>query len=649
MAVTQISRIQVRRGRKYSPTSIPQLASGEFAWAVDSQELFIGNGSVAEGAPYVGNTKILTEHDNILSLISAYQYKEGDPNITQSVKRSLQSKLDEYVSVLDFGAVGDGIIDNSDAFERAFTNLYLDRGPGNDVYKKTLFVPAGRYVFLRSLRIPSNVILVGESKDTTSLLFLNGNGIIFSIIDPSDSQTFIEDPELFTEEVPHNIQLSNLTVAGTGGTGITASRAVLFDTINFIGTYVKADIYEWVPTSIYTVGDRVRYNGDIFECISDILIGSNISIDNIEYWTLVSAPAVYWDNISDTLKTDNIKFKDCTFAGHVTALRCNQALAPVDLITSVTADDCLFENLDSAVYLYSDAVNKKSQSNNWKFLNCNFKETNSHAIFVATGKNMLIKECNFENVGTDADGNYLVPAVSFGQSENNIVMDCMSDRQNDIGARNFGSLAYVPEVVGADRVNFLNRYHVDIQEKYSVEPIAIFSSRNDFVEINYHLKLVTGDIRTGKMSIRVNNDTSSLSFSDDYSFTSPLGRATGVIVNTTMSITKVDFGRLFVGSVISGDNIQKSTRVTEIRPNVDTATQIGDYTIDKPETAAQSNSQPINFTRDTVTNIIFDAILVNNDDSSDIETIVLQYKQLATDRSAIGVMTFDVSYGTLSV
>ena len=60
MAVVQISKIQVRRGQKNSNSGVPQLSSAEFAWAVDSQELFIGNGSVLEGAPYVGNTKIIT-------------------------------------------------------------------------------------------------------------------------------------------------------------------------------------------------------------------------------------------------------------------------------------------------------------------------------------------------------------------------------------------------------------------------------------------------------------------------------------------------------------------------------------------------------------------------------------------------------------
>lgn len=63
MAVVSISRIQQRRGRKYSGTGLPQLASGELGWAIDSQELYIGNGSVAEGAPHVGNTRVLTELD----------------------------------------------------------------------------------------------------------------------------------------------------------------------------------------------------------------------------------------------------------------------------------------------------------------------------------------------------------------------------------------------------------------------------------------------------------------------------------------------------------------------------------------------------------------------------------------------------------
>jgi hypothetical protein len=115
VAVVQISKIQVRRGQKNSNSGIPQLSSAEFAWALDTQELFIGNGSVADGAPYVGNTKILTEHDNILDLANSYQFANDDNSITFAVPRTLQSKLDEYVSVTDFGAIGDGVANDTNA------------------------------------------------------------------------------------------------------------------------------------------------------------------------------------------------------------------------------------------------------------------------------------------------------------------------------------------------------------------------------------------------------------------------------------------------------------------------------------------------------------------------------------------------------
>ena len=71
MAVVQISRIQVRRGKK-GTDNVPQLASGELGWAIDTQEFYIGNGSVSEGAPAVGKTKNITEHENIIALAETY-------------------------------------------------------------------------------------------------------------------------------------------------------------------------------------------------------------------------------------------------------------------------------------------------------------------------------------------------------------------------------------------------------------------------------------------------------------------------------------------------------------------------------------------------------------------------------------------------
>lgn len=59
MAIVQISRIQIRRGLKQD---LPQLASAEMGWSVDTQQLYIGNGTKEEGAPTTGVTEILTEY-----------------------------------------------------------------------------------------------------------------------------------------------------------------------------------------------------------------------------------------------------------------------------------------------------------------------------------------------------------------------------------------------------------------------------------------------------------------------------------------------------------------------------------------------------------------------------------------------------------
>ena len=136
MAVVQISRIQVRRGQKNQGSGVPQLAGGEFGWAVDSRELYIGNGSVAEGAPAVGNTKLITQHDDLFALANTYTYLAGETVQTggtpsSPVKRTLQQALDEVVSVRSFGAPGDGT-DQTVVLQRALDQLYLNSASDTD-------------------------------------------------------------------------------------------------------------------------------------------------------------------------------------------------------------------------------------------------------------------------------------------------------------------------------------------------------------------------------------------------------------------------------------------------------------------------------------------------------------------------------------
>ena len=118
-----MSRITHRKGLS---ENLPQLAGAEFGWVLDERKLFIGNGTIEDGAPVIGNTEILTEFSDILALSSTYTYKGAAAGYVvstgeneEAIVRSLQSKFDDMVSVKDFGAVGDGETDDTDAINRA--------------------------------------------------------------------------------------------------------------------------------------------------------------------------------------------------------------------------------------------------------------------------------------------------------------------------------------------------------------------------------------------------------------------------------------------------------------------------------------------------------------------------------------------------
>lgn len=165
MAIVQISKITHRKGLQ---TNLPQLAGAELGWSTDTRQLYIGNGTLEEGAPVVGNTEILTEFSDILALNATYTYKgtaagytvQTGPTSTSSVSQSLQSWFDQWASITDFGAVGDGITDCTDAINRALYQLYCREV--NPQIRRALFFPAGVYIISETIIVPPFATLYGE-------------------------------------------------------------------------------------------------------------------------------------------------------------------------------------------------------------------------------------------------------------------------------------------------------------------------------------------------------------------------------------------------------------------------------------------------------------------------------------------------------
>jgi hypothetical protein len=291
MAILEIAKIQVRRGQE-TVTGLPQLDSGEFGWAIDTQQLYIGNGSLTEGAPAIGNTRILTENDNVFNLSTAtYTYAGGyrTPGlITLSQSRSLQHRLDDSVSVYDFGETV-----SAETLQNAVDQLYLNSDKNLPESRAPLRIPAGSYTFTTTVFLPPNVTIIGDGRDKTVLSITDSSKPLFQFIDQTgavyqDGQTNIQ-----SNTRPSNISLVGLTLqydssaAKINAVPLLRADCVIDSSIidcKFKGSYVYGNTSDTGYTGIEIRGQGAITTRDLIidSCTFDGLfygIKSNYDID----------------------------------------------------------------------------------------------------------------------------------------------------------------------------------------------------------------------------------------------------------------------------------------------------------------------------------------------------------------------------------
>jgi hypothetical protein len=239
MPIVQISRIQHRRGKR---TDLPQLAAGELGWVVDEQKLFIGNGTVADGAPAVGNTEIVTSGSSAFTTALAHTYKGylGDSTpVGTSQQRTLQQRLDDYVSVKDFGAKGDDSTADVTAIQNAIDEIYKDTDKDDTRSRRVLFFPAGIYRINAALKIPPYAHLVGEGPDKTIIRNSGNNAVMVTQDDDGNVGADIGNSGATT---PTQIQISNMTLRNTvayGGVSLDRVTKAFFNNVKFQGSYAS--------------------------------------------------------------------------------------------------------------------------------------------------------------------------------------------------------------------------------------------------------------------------------------------------------------------------------------------------------------------------------------------------------------------------
>lgn len=572
MAVVQISRIQVRRGKINSGTGLPQLASGEMAWAVDSQELYIGNGAVSEGAPAVGNTKIITANDltfnnNLLNLVQ-HLYKANDTTVqtgpanNSPVLRSMQDYLDDNVNAKDFGAAADGVTDDTAALQRAIYQLFLNsatKASANTsagyTNRKILTLPAGKYVTTSPIFLPSYATLVGAGADKT-LIYYNPTSTITAtttslnktvtttaatakMVGATIVGTGIPDGTTVISVVPGvSLFLSAYTTSGvTAGSFTITLSGPAFQTINDYSIIGTPSPLSATDSGTQTRGVTIRN----LSVTSATGINSCLQLDAVRdslfenlhlYGTWASVvntncSGIVMNALSSLITCENNNFKNIKIESFTYGV-----FSKYDTLNNIF-DDCLVVDAYQGFSLGTGTnINLTGQHygprettiSNTKFINIK-----RHAVYVEIGSGNTTSNCRYYNVGCNGGGNALYaayPQVYFGSYGNASVND-KSDRVNDLSNTNLTTV-YQPEISGHG-VYTLHGCK-DIPLGYITTPVLAFRlpvSTDSFGvptgaishTIDYIYTSITNNYtRKGTMTISGNMTSGKIQLSDEYDF-----------------------------------------------------------------------------------------------------------------------------------
>ena len=510
MAVVQISRIQIRRGQKNAGTGIPQLASGEMAWAIDTQELYIGNGAISEGSPAVGNTKILTDADNLLDLIGQYVYKSDsaliqtgqDPNYP--ITRTLQERLDERVTSASYGILPNAG-DQATAIQRAIDNLFITNTVNGAGDRVTLEFAPGVYEFSTTIYIPSYATILGAGKQKTIFNFTGPVGTAFAFVDDTSTPTnkVLSSTSNSGSTTEYNIQPKFCVLKGfTLNTNEPDVQAIqldcvrdsVFEDIELTGSYGDSAGDSTLPSGGYGIGmyalssivtcQRNKFTRVTFDGFKDAVFAKEDIFNNtwIDCEILNSRYGFEFGVGADTVTT-----------GEVYGPRKN------------IIENCYFYNIDRYGIVIDNGYGNKSRGN------------------------------TFVNVGNEGGGNAnnVYSQIKFTVKGNTSLQDNF-DRQLDLAKvtdTNWGD-TYLNEVEGKAVVvnGEVNTVSLVSPATYEITAFRIPFSGNTGFKIDYTLKSSSyTQMRKGTLSVAVDGTNLTLQLVDDYEYVGTVGQDTRVI------------------------------------------------------------------------------------------------------------------------
>ena len=520
MAIVQISQITNRKGLA---ENLPQLAGAEFGWSTDTRQLWIGNGTLEDGAPIIGNTEILTEFSDLLNFSTTYTYQgraagytvQTGPTPGTPVTLSLQSWFDQFASVLDFGATGDGVTDDTAAINRALYQLFCREV--NPQIRRSLFFPAGVYKVSGTINIPPYATLYGEGVENSiiSLTANHGGGVSY-VAQTADS-----------------LQQTGLNI-GAGG-----AIPPQYITISNLGFQSLDNV-----ASVFLVGQasncrfqNVGFYGSTSDLTSDV--GDTVGID-------FTSTASY--------VCEQIVFDGCNFSGTTWASYSDEQLK------GIVFSNSKLDNLYSGFEFGSVAPTDATGPTGVRINNNVFDNIYAEGIIFGTYSNLNASANNvFYNVGNHFTGSTGTPATSIivFNNSNNISISDLFER-SDANAATYPRIyldlatASQPTTNGSQIVLATGTY---VRQSGSQTELAngdtntvttISTIQATAFAINYNI--VRGLLyRSGTLTVSSNPTGGNPTWSDDYVQNNDTGitlsiTQTGTTITITYTATEIPPG-----------------------------------------------------------------------------------------------------------
>lgn len=496
MAVIEIAKIQVRRGQE-NQTGIPQLDPGEFAWAEDTERLYIGK-RIAEGASTDENSRILTEQDlNFFKLAaqstgtvnSAYTYRQGDAFIG-AVASTVQEKLDVTVSLTDFGVNPSFTATNiTTEFRNAVDKIFKNQAAADwqrTNARRNLVIPAGSYILDSTVQLPPYTSLVGEGQDLTTLTMINPR-VMFETVDSAG----IGYPAMSTVSANRskNISIKGMTLAFDST--VTTTESLL--SLDNVETALVENVKFYSASSNTGTGIIVRG-----------LIEGDTDIDNCA----------------------NVHIIDCLFDN------LSIGVKGVDTVVRPVIEKNVFDNLSNGIVMHSSTASLYRSPINGKFIENKFERISNQAIYVGTASHVTnhISEGNFfrhvgngptrsidKNVTSATDCTSVITFLANGNSSVNdtfnrkVYADSISTTTNFY----FNTLVQGSGIIDSA---FVSTATIVAGGVSNIIKLPLVSGKDQLVTMRY--SLYNGNYsRKGKLTINISADNSgSLSDYYDYSY-----------------------------------------------------------------------------------------------------------------------------------